>query len=262
MVDKKKSPLKNKKQTPSKHKENIASKEQPTDPFELVRLRNCFYRDSYRRLILLLLLTLMTLSISAYIVYYMYSHKPAPQYFATNISGGIVPLVPLNQPSLQQDEVNLWGVRAVQAALNLNYVQYRTQLSNALGTYFTDRGSQAFQKALKDSLNLENLVANNLIQIASPTAAPELLGAYVGKSGDYKGRYTWVIKFPIELTFWKGGSAQSSEYIMVQLAIMRSSVLVDNLAKNIDATRGIAINQIIMSKTTQQSSAQFNLGGS
>ncbi len=241
MVENKRRTIQKKKVTSSQKKENVAEKEPAMDAFDLVRLRNYFYRDNYRRLILLLLLTLTTFAVAAFIIYYMYSHKPAPKYFATNISGGIVPLIPLNQPSLTEEEINLWAVRAAQATLSFDYVQYRTQLSKALGTYFTDTGSQNFLKALKVSLNLSTLLENHLIQIASPAAAPEIV-----ESGNYKGRYTWVIDLPIVLDFWKDGVSLQPTYAKIRLTIIRSTYLVDKSAKNIDATRGIAINQILI----------------
>ncbi len=96
MASKKTITVRAKKVKTSKNKEDIALKKQQAEAFERNRLRSCFYRDNYRRLILLLLLTISLLCIFMLIIYYMYSHRPEPQYYATHIRGGIVRLQPVD----------------------------------------------------------------------------------------------------------------------------------------------------------------------
>ena len=89
-------PEKKKKTAASKSAEDIALKEQQAEIFELIRLRNHYYRSNYRHLIALLLFLLVILLVTVFTIYYMYSHRPEPQYYATKISGGITRLHPIS----------------------------------------------------------------------------------------------------------------------------------------------------------------------
>ena len=119
MADKKPATGKPSKQKKPIDTEDAALKAQQKDTYELVRMRNNFYRDSYRRLVLIMFLLLVTVVLSLSTVFYLASHRPKPKYFATNVYGGIVPLKPLNQPSVSNEELLQWSARAASSSAAL-----------------------------------------------------------------------------------------------------------------------------------------------
>lgn len=213
---------------------------------ELVRLRNFFYRDGYRRLSVLLLILIVLNAGSVMTVYYLVTHRPPPAYFATNIQGGIVPLTPLSEPSLSDALVRDWAARAVAAAFSFNYVQYRDQLQETSATYFTADGGRQFMEALTKSGNIDFVKAGKLIAIGQVTAAPTLGAEGVLPSGAYKGRYYWRLTIPLEVLYQGPGIKGNvrREAFDVSLLIVRDNTLVDNSSK-LDSAKGIGIAQFL-----------------
>ena len=71
------------------------------DPLELVKLRSNFYRDSYRKVTMALLGSVVIIIALVGLVFFLISTKPIPKYFATTDSGRIIPLIPLDSSLLQ-----------------------------------------------------------------------------------------------------------------------------------------------------------------
>ena len=55
---------------------------------EIVRLRNNYYRDSYRFLMGSVLALVLLCLLMVMVIFYLYTTQPAPRYFATNVMGG------------------------------------------------------------------------------------------------------------------------------------------------------------------------------
>lgn len=221
------------------------------DALELVRLRNDFYRDNYRRLIAILLLLLVLMFAMSYWIYYLTSHRPSPRYFATNAAGGLIPLIPLGQPSISDIALQSWSVRAASAAFTFNYIQLNQQLEVAKDTYFTDTGGTAFMDALTSSGDLDAVTQGKFIVTSQPTGAPEILARGAMNTGAYKGHYAWVLRVPMQVNYESVlENISSHRNINVQMTIVRTSPLVDNAATNIDSLQGIGINQLLVQGTT------------
>ncbi|MDI1352325.1 MAG: DotI/IcmL/TraM family protein, partial [bacterium] len=65
------------------------------DALTVVALRNQFYKDSQRKVILALLIAIVVNFVLGSMLVYILTHPPAPRYFATSINGRITPLFPL-----------------------------------------------------------------------------------------------------------------------------------------------------------------------
>lgn len=206
---------------------------------ELVRMRNEFYRDNYRRIVAILLLAflIITLLISALI--YVVTHPPAPKYFATDTTGRIIPLVPLNEPDLSTAALLQWANTAAVAAFTYNFVDYRAQLQ-AASEFFTPEGWQAYLQSLEASNDLVAVKAKNLVVSAVATGAP-----IITQRGIVDGRYTWQIQMPLLVTY-QSASQITPQNLLVNMVITRVSTL--------DSPRGIGIAQFIATEsgTTNQ----------
>lgn len=202
-----------------------------TDALTVVSMRNDFYRDSYRKVMIILLISvLLNISLGS-VLYYIVSHPPLPKYFATSTNGRITPIVPMDEPNQSDTAVLQWANQAAIASFSYNFVNYRKELQ-AASEFFTAAGWQMFTQALYSSNDLNAVEAKKLIVSAVATGAPVIL-----QKGLLNGRYSWRIQMPILATYQSASQFTQSNY-NVTMMIQRVSTL--------DSPQGIGISQIIV----------------
>lgn len=203
------------------------------DAVELVHLRNHFYRDSYHRIMVALLLSILVAIALSLVVGYIVLNPPRPKYFAVDVNGRITPIIPLDQPNMSNAALLQWATQAAIAAYSYNFVNYRKELQ-AASAFFTPAGWQEFIKATTGSNNLEAIIKKKLNLSAVATGAPVVVASGVADNG----RYTWRIQLPLVITF-QSSSQLSQQSLVVTMKITR----VDTLY----SVRGIGIEQFIAS---------------
>ncbi|MGQ3888116.1 type IVB secretion system apparatus protein IcmL/DotI [Legionella sp. CNM-1927-20] len=201
------------------------------DSLTAVTLRNEFYRDGQRKMVLGLLISLLTNFILGSMLAYLLTHPPAPKYFATSINGRITPLFPLDEPNQSDSAVLQWANQAAIAAFTYNFVNYRDELQAASG-FFTAEGWQQFLDALQQSNNLDAVKAKKLIVSAVATRAPIIL-----QKGLLNGRYSWRVQMPLLVTY-QSASEFSQQNNVVTMLVTRVSTL--------NSPRGIGIAQFVV----------------
>lgn len=202
------------------------------DALEIVTLRNAFYKDKQHKVILALMISVAINLVQIAMLFYIITHPPAPQYFATSINGRITPLFPLSEPNQSDSAIRQWANQAVIAAFTYNFVNYRDELQ-AASVFFTPEGWDQFMNALKESNNLDAVKAKKLVVSAVATGAPVIL-----KKDILNGVYSWRVQMPILVTY-QSASEFSQQNVLVTLLIKRISTL--------NSPRGIGISQIILS---------------
>jgi len=201
------------------------------DALTAVALRNNFYRDGQRKMILVLLVSMVANFLLASILIYIITHPPAPKYFATSINGRITPLFPLDEPNQSDSMVLQWANTAAIAAYSYNFVNYRTELQASSG-FFTADGWDQFLSALQESNNLDAVKAKKLIVSAVATRAPIIL-----QKGILNGRFSWRVQMPILVTY-QSASEFTQQNNIVTMLITRVSTL--------NSPRGIGISQFVV----------------
>lgn len=204
------------------------------DALEIVRMRNSFYRDNYRRLVGILLIMILINILLVGSIIYLISSRPAPVYFATSADGRITPLYALSQPVVSPSELLQWSAQAAVAAYTYNFVNYRQELQRT-SEFFTPEGWNQFQQGLKDTRNLETVVAKKLVVSATPTGAPE-----IKDQGILNGRYAWRIQIPLLVTYEGAAGERIQQPVLVTMVVTRVSTL--------DTPKGIAIAQFVASE--------------
>ncbi|MFT3742031.1 MAG: type IVB secretion system apparatus protein IcmL/DotI [Gammaproteobacteria bacterium] len=203
------------------------------DALELVRLRNNFYRDGYRRVLgAVLIMALINLILGAALIY-MILNPTKPQYFATTREGKLVRMYSLSQPIVSTSELLQWAATAATAANTYNFVNYRKEMQNA-SEYFTPTGWQAFQNELKNSRTLETVLSKKLTVSAVATGSPIII-----EQGVQAGKYKWKVQLPILVTY-ESANTKISQPSVVTMLISRVSTL--------ETVKGIAIDAFIMSE--------------
>src|SRR3990167_5327439 len=200
------------------------------DALTNVAMRNSFYRDGQRKMMIILLISMLGNFILSAIVAYIITHPPAPKYFATSINGRITPIMALSMPNQSDAAILQWSNQAAIAAFSYNFVNYRTELVAASG-FFTADGWDQFITALSSSNNLDAVKAKKLVVSAVATSAPVIL-----QKGLLNGKYSWRIQMPLLVTY-QSASEFSQQHLNVTMLVTR----VDTL----NSPRGIGIAQFI-----------------
>jgi intracellular multiplication protein IcmL len=201
------------------------------DALTVVALRNNFYKDSQRKVILALLIAILVNMILGWMLIYIITHPPAPKYFATSINGRITPLFPLDQPNQSDSAVLQWANQAAIASFTYNFVNYRDELQASSG-FFTAEGWDQFLNALQQSNNLDAVKAKKLIVSAVATRAPIIL-----QKGLLNGSFSWRVQMPILVTY-QSASEFTQQNNVVTMLIIRVSTL--------NSPRGIGISQFVV----------------
>ena len=210
------------------------------DALVAVTLRNNFYKDGQRKIISILLISMLANLILAAMLTYIIKHPPAPKYFATSINGRITPLFALNEPNQSDSAVLQWANQAAIAAFTYNFVNYHSELQASSG-FFTSDGWTQFLDALEQSNNLDAVKAKKLIVSAVATRAPIIL-----QKGMLNGRYAWRVQMPILVTY-QSASEFSQQNSVVTMLITRVSTL--------NSPRGIGIAQFVVGAALTTSGA-------
>lgn len=201
------------------------------DALTVVGLRNQFYKDSQRKVMLALLIALLINMVLGGLLVYIMTHPPEPRYFATSINGRITPLFPLDQPNQSDSAVLQWANQAAIAAFTYNFVNYRDELQASSG-FFTAEGWDQFLSALQQSNNLDAVKAKKLIVSAVATRAPVIL-----QKGLLNDSYSWRVQMPILVTY-QSASEFTQQNNVVTMLITRVSTL--------NSPRGIGIAQFVV----------------
>ena len=179
---------------------------------ETVSLRNEFYRDNFRRIAFVLMMSLVLNIGLGYSTYYFYQAQPAKQYFAATASGNIIPIRPLDQPILSDASITSWISNAVANIYRLDFINYRQDLS-VNRKYFTDAGWSNFNAAFQPTLN--KIISDKLVVKATPSNVPVIIKKFL-----YNGVYTWQVQVPLLVSYAKGAS-QNTSNIVWTIAIQR-----------------------------------------
>ena len=204
------------------------------DVIEQVVARNNYYKDSYKKILLALLLVIVANVVLVLAGLHVVSNPPQPKYFATSPDGRVTPLHSLSAPVISLNSLTEWATRAATAAYTFDFVNYRKSLQES-SVYFTGKGWQAFEKALVASRNLDLVLTKKLVTTAVAQGSPVVL-----KRGILNGVYSWQVQLPI-LVSYQSASMNVQQPVLVTMLISRVNVL-----NNPD---GIAIAQFVASQS-------------
>ena len=189
------------------------------DRLQLVKLRNGFYKDGFRRMSLMLLLSMIINLILLVTVVSIHNKEQKPIYFAAGIDGKLKELTPVSSRVYTPQQIQNWISRVVPSILHLDFVKYRSQLL-ANKKYFTNEGwtnfNQAFEKQV-DQIRDQRLVTSAIIP-STPAVTSEM---------QLNGVYSWYVQVPVKITFeGNNGEITVNQYVwqvLVQRVDSRNS---------------------------------------
>lgn len=202
------------------------------ESLELVRLRNNFYRDNYRRVMKLLLIMSLVMVILVLTMAYLFTHRPEPKYFATTQSGRVLQLVPLSAPMLSTEALLSWASQVAMGSYTYNFANYRQKMQMQENNFTSDAWQQ-FLVQLKDSGNLQAVDLRKINVSAVVSGAPVVVS-----QGMLDGRYVWKVQVPLLVTFVSASDRFQKNYMVTMVIVRVSTVQNQN---------GVAVAQFIVS---------------
>ncbi|MBW3243567.1 type IVB secretion system apparatus protein IcmL/DotI [Epibacterium sp. DP7N7-1] len=199
---------------------------------ETALARHETYKTGFRRMAIATIVSTVATVIATGAAWWSFSQKPEPRYFIAREDGGIIPLVAVSQPYLNDGQVTNFAVEAVTRSLTFNFVNWRQDLAEASEYFERPGGWNNFLQAIESSGMLE-FVRNRRL-ISSVVAN----GAVIVRSGaDASGRYSWVVQVPITITY-QSSSEQSTENRMAEVQISRLPTW--------QSSRGVGITRVLV----------------
>ncbi len=196
-----------------------------------VTVRNEFYRDGYRSLLKIAIIQIFVIiGLIGAVYFVIQTHQPENRYFATTEDGRLIPMVPLSEPNMSVPALMSWVAQASTEVMTFGFNDYRRRLQEASNN-FTKTGWDSFTQALQKSRIIEMVEARQQIVTAVPAGAPVL-----ESKGLVAGRYQWVVRIPLAVTYKSGASSQSSN-LMVTIVVVR--------VPRLESPHGLGIEQWI-----------------
>lgn len=153
--------------------------------------------------------------IAVSMAYWAFTSQPEPRYFATREDGGIIPLVAVNQPFLQDGQVTNFAVEAVTTSMTMDFANWRQDLAAASVYFQRPEGYQNFLSALEDAKILDFVRERNLVSTAIAN------GAVITERGvDARGRYSWTLQIPLRVTY-QSANERTTQDLLAEVVVSR-----------------------------------------
>lgn len=199
---------------------------------ELSLQKNIFYRNSYRKVVsLIIALGILAIFLLTLLVY-LTVRKQVLMNYASTTTGEVIELHPLSEPVISNTHLLEWATLVARQAYSFSFLNYQQQLEK-VKPYFTDDAWDKFQVALNSSGLLSTIQSKKIIMETVVTASPTIL-----YSGVLHGRYSWRIQMPILVTYATASEQTKSKYV-VTMNISRVPVL--------DVPEGIQVTDFTLS---------------
>jgi intracellular multiplication protein IcmL len=189
-------------------KERMGAAESPIARYET-------YQKGFRVSVLVNLVLSVATVASVAMAWSAFSSQPEPRYFATREDGGIIPLVAVSQPFLNNGQVTNFAVEAVTRALTMDFKNWREDLSEASEYFQRPDGWNNFLSAIQESGTLDFVRQRRLISNAVANGA-----VIIDDGVDARGRYSWTVQIPIKITF-ESANERSVEEMLAEVVVSR-----------------------------------------
>lgn len=179
------------------------------------RANNTFPRKKYRKTMKIVMLLSFSALILSVILAGLSFVKLSPKYYASYITGQTKPLKAETSAIMTDALLRRWASTAIKSVYNINFNTYQQDLDKAK-VFFTSKGWSSFNRALKSSGLIDEIIAKKEIYSAIVTGTPVILDQ--GKSF---GTEYWIVQMPLMVTIQT--TEQATKNIVVTTKIVRKS---------------------------------------
>ena len=144
---------------------------------------------------------------------YVWTHPPRPTYFRYDGKSTPQPLVGLDSPVMDDDELLQWTVKWVLAPYNVNYHDFPQQLNTA-GRHYTQHGWNSFAAAYVQGGNFAEMKRARLLCYGQAQRA-----AVIRQTKLVAGQLAYEIQFPMVQTCENTNQATSQNLLVTALVV-------------------------------------------
>lgn len=174
---------------------------------QAIKLRNDFYRDNFRRIVLIAILSFLLNIILMVVLYFTNTRPTQVLYFAVTQQGELIKMQPLSSPVLGSEQLQSWVTQNIPKIYALDYVHYQDELRD-VRQYFTDYGWGQFSQAFQPTLN--KIISGQYVVSAAVTDVPYIVGMKL-----VNGVATWQVQVPVKVTFRQGDQASTEDVVWI-----------------------------------------------
>lgn len=174
------------------------------------------------------------------LAFFLGGHPKEPAYYAVErhqngqVTGAL--LQPLIAPIISNQALINWVIDAASSLYTYDQANYKTQIAEVISTYFTPKGGDSFETALKNTGVIDQLVAQKMEVTAVVENQPAIL-----KSGTLSGRQIWKIQLPLLVTYVTASETQQLHFIVTLLVLKVPPT---------ESPEGLAIDQLWVNQAT------------
>lgn len=173
------------------------------------------YREGFKNLVRLVFMqSFLMLGLIGFDYWYISTKIPIDSYYAVSPGGTTRRLVALDLPATSRDAILLWAAAAATETLTFGFNDIDERFTRAR-RLFSDKGWDSFSQALMKSRLLRDMMAEQHMMTAIPTATPTLVA-----EGLYNGEYTWILDTPMIIAIRAGARSLTSR-TKLRLLIVR-----------------------------------------
>lgn len=173
------------------------------------------WKKGFNRMIVIMMAMVFVTLTAVGMSFWAITTKPEPLYFAAREDGGILPIVAVREPFLNNNQVTNFATEAITRAMTINFANWRQDLADASSYFTKPAGWEAFVKSIKDSGMMEYIVTKRLI------ATTVANGAVILESGvNDEGTFYWIVQVPLTTTYESSSDTQT-ERLLADLEVVR-----------------------------------------
>jgi intracellular multiplication protein IcmL len=195
-------------------------------------LKDDFYRDGFRTILLSLVMIGGAIGLLVVISLYFFLHQVLPVNLPTYEDWRVQPEVPLQKPYIHQADLMQWVSTAIPDLFTTDFISYDQNLKNDYH-YFTPAGWAKYIEVVNTYLNRDDVAKNKYFLMANANSAPTVLNQNV-----LEGKYAWWVQMLVELQYSDPENGSHNTKLDVRVLVVRVPTL-----NNLD---GVLIENIIV----------------
>lgn len=170
-----------------------------------VVVRNLSLALTYRRLAFAALMSFIAMIVCLVSMLLVTGKPVPPQYIPVTEDGRLLPLVPLNQPSVDDGTIGQFALNTVRELNNYDYMSWRDQTLVAQPRFLPSAWNE-YRKAFDQSNIIKTVTDRKMIVIGRPTGNVE-----IENKGISDGVFTWRVAVPLEIQYVAHADATASQ---------------------------------------------------
>jgi intracellular multiplication protein IcmL len=213
------------------------------EKLQIIRLRNDFYRDGFRKILLSFGIVSIAIVATIVAIIYLLLSKPAPIVFNTYDNFRVVPAVPVNQVYISDADLRQWVSNVLQSVFVFDFYHYSDQFKS-YRQYFTDTGWKIYSDFLNNFVVQDRVIEAKAFVHSAAENAPQILEK--GPLPD--GRFAWWVQMKLKINYTSPNKNFPNLNPVIRVLVVRVPTI-HNLT-------GVAIENIMLGNipnTTQNS---------